>query len=202
MKKKARTNNQKASLPNPYLDKLSIKKGWSFLCRCRRPCHQLLRFLRDDKESKKKTADWKKRMAKKSNPCHSRRISCIAQPSTVQIPAEWQLGVIKFHELKKRMAKNTHPCHSGRISCIAQPSTMQIPTEWQQGVIKFHELKKEWQKKATLVILEESLALPNLQLFRFVRNDKESHNIIYFLFAVISAPLNHQDSKPFTSIWV
>ena len=103
---------------------------------------------------------------------------------------------------KKRMSKNTDFCHSGRISCIAQPSTIQIPTEWQLGVIKFHELKKEWQKKATLVILEESLALPNLQLFRFVRNDKESHNIIYFLFAVISAPLNHQDSKPFTSIWV
>ena len=69
------------------------------------------------------------------------------------------------------MAKNNHPYHSGRISCIAQPSTIQIPTKRQQRVIKFHELKKEWQKTPTLVILEESLALPALQLFRFLRND-------------------------------
>jgi len=60
--------------------------------------------------------------------------------------------------------------------------------------------KKEWQKTPTLVILEESLALPNVQLFRFLRNDKESHKIIYFLFAVISVPLNHQEADPHTCI--
>ena len=38
----------------------------------------------------------KKRMWKNTISCHSERISCITEPSTMQIPTEWQRSVINY----------------------------------------------------------------------------------------------------------
>ena len=60
--------------------------------------------------------------------------------------------------------------------------------------------KKNGKKHPPLSFWKNLLHCPTFNNSRFLRNDKESNKIIYFLFAVISAPLNHQDSNPFTSI--
>ena len=52
------------------------------------PALQLFRFLRNDNRGVIKFHELKKRMTKNTHPCHSGRISCIAQPSTIQIPTE------------------------------------------------------------------------------------------------------------------